>query len=203
MIKTLIFDFGDVFINLNKSNFNKQMYNVFGDISKNQSLLNLLNDYETGKINTEAFVKTLKKYNNSFSEDSIIKLWNSIIADFPYYRVEFLKNLKATSDYKLILLSNTNELHINFIKEQVSFFNEFKSCFDKFYLSHEIKLRKPNKEIFDFVLKSNNISAEETLFIDDTLEHINTASKLNIKTWWLKQNEDITSLVTVKNNLLC
>lgn len=203
MIKTLIFDFGDVFINLNKSNFNKQMYNVFGDISKNQSLLNLLNNYETGKINTEAFVKTLKKYNNSFSEDSIIKLWNSIIADFPYYRVEFLKNLKATSEYKLILLSNTNELHINFIKEQVSFFNEFKSCFDKFYLSHEIKLRKPNKEIFDFVLKSNNISAEETLFIDDTLEHINTASKLNIKTWWLKQNEDITSLVTVKNNLLC
>lgn len=203
MIKTLIFDFGDVFINLNKSNFNKQMYNVFGDISKNQTLLNLLNDYETGNINTEAFVKTLKKYNNSFSEDSIIKLWNSIIADFPYYRVEFLKNLKATSDYKMILLSNTNELHINFIKEHVSFFNEFKSCFDKFYLSHEIKLRKPNKEIFDFVLKSNNISAEETLFIDDTLEHINTASKLNIKTWWLKQNEDITSLVTVKNNLLC
>ncbi len=203
MIKTLIFDFGDVFINLNKSNFNKQMYNVFGDISKNQTLLNLLNDYETGNINTEAFVKTLKKYNNSFSEDSIIKLWNSIIADFPYYRVEFLKNLKATSDYKMILLSNTNELHINFIKEHVSFFNEFKSCFDKFYLSHEIKLRKPNKEIFDFVLKSNNICAEETLFIDDTLEHINTASKLNIKTWWLKQNEDITSLVTVKNNLLC
>ena len=103
----------------------------------------------------------------------------------------------------MILLSNTNELHINFIKEHVSFFNEFKSCFDKFYLSHEIKLRKPNKEIFDFVLKSNNICAEETLFIDDTLEHINTASKLNIKTWWLKQNEDITSLVTVKNNLLC
>ena len=203
MIKTLIFDFGDVFINLNKSNFNKQMYNVFGDISKNQTLLNLLNDYETGNINTEAFVKTLKKYNNSFSEDYIIKLWNSIIADFPYYRVEFLKNLKATSDYKMILLSNTNELHINFIKEHVSFFNEFKSCFDKFYLSHEIKLRKPNKEIFDFVLKSNNICAEETLFIDDTLEHINTASKLNIKTWWLKQNEDITSLVTVKNNLLC
>ena len=121
MIKTLIFDFGDVFINLNKSNFNKQMYNVFGDISKNQTLLNLLNDYETGNINTEAFVKTLKKYNNSFSEDSIIKLWNSIIADFPYYRVEFLKNLKATSDYKMILLSNTNELHINFIKEHVSF----------------------------------------------------------------------------------
>jgi putative hydrolase of the HAD superfamily len=179
------------------------MYNVFGDISKNQNLLNLLNDYETGNINTEAFVKTLKKYNNSFSEDAIIKLWNFIIADFPYYRVQFLKNLKATSDYKLILLSNTNELHINFIKEHVSFFNEFKSCFDKFYLSHEIKLRKPNKEIFDFVLKSNNISAEETLFIDDTLEHINTASKLNIKTWWLKQNEDITSLVTVKNNLLC
>lgn len=203
MIKTLIFDFGDVFINLNKSNFSKQMYNVFGDISKNQTLLNLLNDYETGNINTEAFVKTLKKYNNSFSEDYIIKLWNSIIADFPYYRVEFLKNLKATSDYKMILLSNTNELHINFIKEHVSFFNEFKSCFDKFYLSHEIKLRKPNKEIFDFVLKSNNINAEETLFIDDTLEHINTASKLNIKTWWLKQNEDITSLVTVKNNLLC
>lgn len=203
MIKTLIFDFGDVFINLNKNLSNKQMHKVFGDIANNQSLLNLLNNYETGNVNTEAFVNTLKLYNSSFSEDSIIKLWNSIIADFPYYRVEFLKNLKATRDYKLILLSNTNELHINFIKGQVSFYDEFKSCFDEFYLSHEIKLRKPNKDIFDFVLKSNNINAEETLFIDDTVEHINSASKLNMKTWWLKPNEDITTLITVKNNLLC
>lgn len=203
MIKTLIFDFGDVFINLNKNLFNKQMHKVFGDIANNQGLLNLLNNYETGNVNTEAFVNTLKLYNSSFSEDSIIKLWNSIIADFPYYRVEFLKNLKATRDYKLILLSNTNELHINFIKGQVSFYDEFKSCFDEFYLSHEIKLRKPNKDIFDFVLKSNNINAEDTLFIDDTVEHINSASKLNMKTWWLKPNEDITTLITVKNNLLC
>ena len=203
MIKTLIFDFGDVFINLNKNLFNKQMHKVFGDIANNQSLLNLLNNYETGNVNTEAFVNTLKLYNSSFSEDSIIKLWNSIIADFPYYRVEFLKNLKATRDYKLILLSNTNELHINFIKGQVSFYDEFKSCFDEFYLSNEIKLRKPNKDIFDFDLKSNNINGEETLFIDDTVEHINSASKLNMKTWWLKPNEDITTLITVKNNLLC
>ena len=49
MIKTLIFDFGDVFINLNKNHFNKQMYKAFGDIANNQSLLNLLNNYETGK----------------------------------------------------------------------------------------------------------------------------------------------------------
>ena len=203
MIKTLIFDFGDVFINLNKNHFNKQMYKAFGDIANDQSLLNLLNNYETGNVNSETFVNTLKLYNSSFSRDSIIKLWNSIIADFPYYRVEFLKNLKTTRDYKLILLSNTNELHIDFIKKQVPFYDEFKSCFDEFYLSHEIKLRKPNKEIFDFVLKSNDINANETLFIDDTLEHINSASKLNIKTWWLKPNEDITSLLTIKNNLLC
>ena len=68
MIKTLIFDFGDVFINLNKNHFEKQMNKVFGDIANDQTLLNLLNNYETGKINTEAFIKTLKLYNSLFSE---------------------------------------------------------------------------------------------------------------------------------------
>ena len=202
MIKTLIFDFGDVFINLNKNHFNKQMYKAFGDIANDQNLLNLLNNYETGNVNSETFVNTLKLYNSSFSwfYNKIMEFnhcWFSLLSRWIF------KNLNTTRDYKLILLSNTNELHIDFIKKQVPFYDEFKSCFDEYYLSHEIKLRKPNKEIFDFVLKSNDINADETLFIDDTLEHINSASKLNIKTWWLKPNEDITSLLTIKNNLLC
>jgi putative hydrolase of the HAD superfamily len=74
-------------------------------------------------------------------------------------------------------------------------FDRFKNCFEKFYLSHEIRLRKPDPEIFDYVLKENGLVAAETLFVDDTEENTIAAGKLGIKTWHLRVGtEDIVDL---------
>ena len=79
---------------------------------------------------------------------------------------------------------------------------EFKNCFEKFYLSHEIKLRKPNKEIYEFALKENKLIAEETLFIDDLEENTTAASALGIHVWNLIQNqEDVSQLFIKKQHL--
>jgi putative hydrolase of the HAD superfamily len=79
---------------------------------------------------------------------------------------------------------------------------EFKNCFEKFYLSHEIKLRKPNKEIYEFALKENNLIAEETLFIDDLEENTTAASALGIHVWNLIPNqEDVSQLFIKKQHL--
>ena len=65
------------------------------------------------------------------------------------------------------------------------------------YLSHELGFRKPNKSIFEYVLDNANIKPEETLFIDDTLDHINTAKTLGIQTKLLnlKENQKLTDLL--------
>ena len=203
MIKNIIFDFGDVFINLNKSKFENNINENFGGLTKNKPLTELFNTYEKGLISSEEFITRILHKFPKLNRNEFVNTWNSIIADFPFYRVEFLKQIQKSNRFKLFLLSNTNDLHIDYIKTNIPFYEEFKSCFDKFYLSQEINLRKPDKSIFEYVLRTNKINAEETLFIDDTLDHIKTAQSLGIKTWFLKPNEDVTSLLTYKKELFC
>ena len=58
-------------------------------------------------------------------------------------------------------------------------------------MSHEIGRRKPDVDTFEWVLKDAGIKAEETLFIDDSIQHIDSASKLGIKTLHWASNEPI------------
>src|SRR5690606_14443082 len=97
--------------------------------------------------------------------------------------------------FQLLLLSNTNEIHINWVEKNIGHFNRFKSCFEKFYLSYEIGMRKPDVDVFDFVLKDNGTRPENMLFIDDTKTHTDSAKKLGIQIWNLDpKTEDITQL---------
>lgn len=199
MIKTIIFDFGDVFINLDIDEAIQRALTLFKVNSFSVETIATNNLYEQGLITTTDFIKFYKKTFPSITESEIIETWNSILKDFPVYRLEFLKTLSEEKKYILILLSNTNELHINWVKEHIPFYNQFKNCFDAFYLSHEIQLKKPNTEVFQLVLDQNNLIAEECLFIDDTKEHIETASKLGFNTWNLKPaTEDIVDLFKIK-----
>jgi len=198
MIKNIIFDFGDVFINLDKSALNRHLSKL--KISELDDLtLRKHKDYEMGLISTEEFINYHLKTFPQLTKTNFVKAWNSILKNFPKERLEFLKGIEESGKYKLFLLSNTNDLHIKWVKDNVYFYEVFKSCFREFYLSFEINLRKPNEDIFQFVLQQNDLKPEETLFIDDTLKHINTAKSLDIKTWHLQVgNEDVKELLSKK-----
>ncbi len=202
IIKNIIFDFGDIFINLDKP----APVNTFLELGLTTPIdaVSLLNDtYEVGKINTNSFLYTYQQWLPNVSLNEIIDAWNSILKDFPVARLEFLKELAAQGKYKLFLLSNTNDLHIDWVKENVSFFNEFKSCFDQFYLSQEIGLRKPNSEIYQFVLQQNKLIPNETLFIDDLKQNTEAAKALGIHVWNLiPGQEDITQLFSKNPTIL-
>ena len=202
MIKTLIFDFGNVFINLDIENALKKTFETLNITEFSEEIIAFNSFYEQGLITTDEFLEFYSENFPKLSKDELIYIWNLILKDFPKYRLDFIKELKASSKFKLILLSNTNELHINWIKENVSFFEDFKNCFDAFYLSQEINLRKPNNDIFEFVLKENTLKANECLFIDDNKDNIETANNLNFKTWHINpETEDIITLFETKNNL--
>ena len=201
MIKTIIFDFGDVFLNLDKpatlrelkkheiSHFSEEM------LQKNMA-------YEKGLISSEAFIAEYCKSFPKLNSENFTSSWNAILLDFPKHRLEFLQQLKSEGRFELILLSNTNHIHIDWVKQNIAFFEDFKNCFDAFYLSQEINLRKPDPEIFEFVLNRHELKPEETLFIDDTPENTQAAAQLGIHVWNIDpENEDITDLFTVKKNL--
>ncbi len=200
MIKNIIFDFGDIFINLDK----QAPIKAFTDLglTLRPEIESINNKYEVGAISSKEFVASYKEWLPNCSEQQIIDAWNSILLDFPESRLNFLKDLARNTNYKLFLLSNTNDLHIDWIKSHVSFYEDFKNQFDVFYLSQEIGYRKPNNDIYEFVLNENNIAAHETLFIDDTTPNTITANQLGIHTWNLQPGkEDIIDLFKIKAEL--
>ena len=202
MIRTLIFDFGDVFINLDIEGAIQNALNVFNMPQFDADMLRTNKNYEMGLLSTIEF---LTFYQNKFPEltqQDIIGAWNFMIKDFPEYRLDFLKELSRQKKFDLILLSNTNALHIEYVKKTTEFYNSFKEQFDQFYLSHEIHLRKPESEIFTFVLRQNNFVANECLFIDDTKENINTAFDLGFHTWHIDpRSDDVINLFESCNAL--
>jgi putative hydrolase of the HAD superfamily len=196
MIKNIVFDFGDIFINLDKLAVYKHL-EKFGFKYVSPELDSLAKNYEMGLISSLDFVLALKKMFPTANEDEIIAAWNSILLDFPMARLEFIEQLAAKKKYRLFLLSNTNELHIDYVIKSMGTanFNRFKYCFEQFYLSHEINLRKPNTDIYEYVLAKNQLKSEETLFIDDMPENTKAAEGLGIKTWnLLLEKEDIIQL---------
>lgn len=200
MLKNIIFDFGDVFINLDKSAPSGALnqYNVKELPEKFHENCRL---YEMGEISTEYFIHQATTGFN-VSKGEFVNAWNAILKDFPMHRLEFLK--KISKEYRCFLLSNTNELHINWIKNDwgEGLFGEFENCFEQFYLSQELGMRKPNLDIYEYVMSENNLLPEETLFIDDTSENTDSAAKLGILVWNINpKTEDISELKTNKPEL--
>lgn len=202
MIKTIIFDFGDVFINLDKIGAMSNALELFEMDTFSEEMIAFNSLYEQGLISTDEFLEFYHENFPELSQDQILDAWHLILKDFPQHRLHFIKQLAAEKKYQLILLSNTNELHINWVKNNVLFYEEFKNSFDFFYLSHEINLRKPNADIYEFILNEHGLEASETLFIDDTEENISAATQLGIHTWHIDPiKDDIINLFSIKKNL--
>lgn len=203
MIKTLIFDFGDVFINLDKEAPYLKMAEL-GITSFSEEMIETNKLYETGRISTEGFLDFYKNKFPEISSEELEEAWNSIILDFPEYRLKWLEELTASKKYQLILLSNTNDLHIEKVIENMTLemYHRFQKCFEAFYLSQEIHFRKPNAAIYDFVLNTHHLKVEECIFIDDTSENTDTAKKLGIHIWNINpKTEDIINLFSIHKEL--
>ncbi|MHA7864731.1 HAD family hydrolase [Flagellimonas marinaquae] len=196
MIKNIILDFGDVLINLDKPATAKAMVqHGFTEITP--ALEVLFQDYEKGFLSSSDFLDEVASYFPNANRDYLIEAWNSILLDFPEHRLKFIEQLAMENHYKMILLSNTNDLHMERVKAEMGMerFLRFQNAFDVFYLSYEIGMRKPDAEIFDFVLQENELLPHETFFVDDVKENTDAAAELGINVWNLQVGkEDVTQL---------
>ena len=197
-IKVIIFDFGGVILNINYQNtidsFRKLGVIKPENFYSKEMQFQIFNLLETGKITEKQFLSELKLMTENASVKEIKKAWVSMLLDLPKSRLETLKILKKK--YRLFLLGNTNSIHINYIKNSLGDvkWESFCNLFEEIYLSHEIGIRKPNVEAFQFILKKQNLSSNEILFIDDSLQHIKGAKRLGIHSHHLRDGEDITTL---------
>ncbi len=199
-IKNLLFDMGAVLINID---YNKTIHafqeigiNDFGTQFSQTTASPIFESLETGKITEVAFYQQIQSQcSNTVDSTAIKNAWNAILEDFRKESMDFLFTLKK--EYRLFLLSNTNAIHldeVNLILQKQLGVNQVDDYFEKAYYSHKVGMRKPNADIFEFVLEDANINAAETLFIDDTQMNIDTATTLGFKTHLLLPKERIELL---------
>lgn len=205
-IKNIIFDLGGVILNIDYNLTSKAFKSLgikdFDTIYSQTQQNNIFNDFETGSLTSEDFIDYLNKFLPNKTEQDIKKAWNAMLLDLPKERIQLLQSIK--SNYRIFLLSNTNEIHVNAFTSYVDTnFGKglFDELFENHYYSNEIGFRKPNSNSFNHVLNENSLIAQETLFIDDSIQHIEGAKKVGLNTFWLESGKDITSLFLDKSLL--
>lgn len=199
-IKNIIFDFGGVICNIDhlipEKKFKELGIRDF-DMMYSQALQNhLFENLEKNLISPQNFRNNLKLLiDENISDEQIDEAWNSMILDIPKNRIELLKKLK--SQYRIFLLSNSNIIHYNVYIEEFrtkSGLKDFSFLFEKTWFSFDLQMRKPDKEIYEFVLKDGGLIPEETLFIDDSIQNIKSAKELEIQCIFLDEDMDILKL---------
>lgn len=199
-IKNIIFDLGGVILNISFENALQEFRKLgFTDIDKfftEFSQTPLFNNWDKGLTSPQDFREGIRKISGlSLSDEEINMAWNAIVVDIPAERIELLKVLKKK--YRTFLLSNTNEIHLeylfNYAYEKFGIKN-FGELFEKPYYSCRVHMRKPDNEIYTFALNDSNLKASETLFIDDSQTNIEAAEKLGIQCFCIKKEESIVEL---------
>jgi HAD superfamily hydrolase (TIGR01509 family) len=152
----------------------------------------IVTQYEVGEISTEIFRTGLRKefHLDKATTAELDSAWNAILVGLLPGRIELLQTLKQR--FRLGLLSNTNALHIAHIADETK---ELFACFDTVILSHLVGMRKPSPEIFLHTLTQLSTEPHTTLFIDDSPQHIESATALGIHTLWLPHHENLTHAV--------
>ena len=190
-IKNIIFDLGGVILNIRYQN----ALEAFQKLSTSQQTIaftqqkqsRLFDDYETGRISDQAFREGLRRhYEIEASDAEIDAAWNAMLLDIPAERITLLQAL--SQKYRLFLLSNTNAIHlVHFTRLVAEGFAipSLDSLFEKTYYSHLIGQRKPDAPVFEHILKRHQLHRHETLFIDDSIQHIEGARQVGLQTLFL------------------
>jgi glucose-1-phosphatase len=186
--KNIIFDLGGVILNIDYhktvEEFEKLGLKNFNEIYSQAQQTGLFDKFEVGEISSSFFINELLNFlPKGTSPNAVVKAWNAIILDFPIENLNFLLEIKEQKN--IVLLSNTNEIHIQCFHRKLELLTGNKSLhpyFKEVYFSNEIKLRKPNLNCFEFVCKENNFKLSETIFIDDSIQHIEGAKSFGLNT---------------------
>ena len=208
-IKNIIFDYGNVIFDIDfriaQASFQKlgitDIENFFAHKAHNQ----LFDDFETGAIPPAEFREGIRKAANKpeLNDAQIDDAWNSLLIGTHQQNHELL--LKVKDKYRTFLLSNNNSIHYDWIINylQTTFeLNNYDDYFEKAYFSQHMKLRKPNTNIFEQVLKENNLNPAETLFIDDSPQHIEGAKKVGLNTLLMTEKPAQLEAFLKANNII-
>ena len=208
-IKNIIFDYGNVIFEIDFKKAQNALMQLgipnielfFGHKGHND----LFSQLETGAISPVEFRDGIRNAanNSALTDEEIDAAWNSLLVGVPKNIHEVLAEVKQ--NYRTFLLSNTNEIHYNYILEYLKKTYEVENndhLFEKAYYSQLMFLRKPHVEIFEKVIKDNGLVPEETLFIDDSPQHLVGAKQAGLNTLLMDKHPRDLRTFLVEHHLM-
>jgi putative hydrolase of the HAD superfamily len=185
-IDTIIFDLGQVIIDLTpdrvisslQKHTDKDPNEIVNLIATSPALI----DYETGQTTDEEFCSAANKLlNTNIDQVEFEDIWISFLGEMKIEKLELLQKLKE--NFKVLILSNTNEIHQREFDRRIGELYAGKVMADMVHTAHysqDLKLRKPDRTIFERVIEIHNLIPDKTLFFDDREDNIEAARRLGI-----------------------
>jgi len=172
-IKALALDLGNVLVKVDHYRFCRPLGDLAGltpkEVYDQVFASDLEPDYDTGRLTTEEFYQRVTAhFRVSLPFSQFAAWWNDIFA--PMEGMADLVGYLAAK-YPLYLVSNTNALHFDYIKENYALLEHFQS----FILSFEVGSRKPEPEIYQALIQRTELPPPECLFVDDKVPFVAAA----------------------------
>lgn len=201
-LKVLVFDFGGVLINLNRARsvmeFERLGVHDAGNLLSNYVQDGVFLQLESGQIGADEFHKRIRMMYNldNVSDKEIDDAFYDFLEEVPARRLELIRRLKRGvynergEKLRIVMLSNTNEIHFPTCRKLYFESDGYTSddYFDRYYLSYEMKMSKPDEEIFLELIRSEGVKPEECLFFDDGELNIKTAKRLGMRAQWVTED---------------
>lgn len=199
-IKNIVFDLGGVLIDLDFPRALKAFEQAgLTDIAKDVQAFSregIFMDLELGNITPENFFRAIcERSTQPISIQQATDYWNLILKDIPQEKLHIIRDLRKR--YHVYLLSNTNQPHWEYICKKCFEKDGFTlhDYFEKIFLSYEMHLAKPDKQIFFQMLQDSQMNPEETLFIDDSEANCFSAEETGIHSVHYRIGEDLKRLL--------
>ncbi|MDD5409002.1 MAG: HAD family phosphatase [Candidatus Omnitrophica bacterium] len=191
-IKVVLFDLGNVLVDFDLKPAIKRISNFCNKGSEGISKLFLnsgaANSFEKGELSPEEFYKQAKDMLEiKLGYESFVPIWNEIFFFSSKNRAVYHIANRLKENYRICLLSNTNILHYNYIKDNFPVF----SIFERLFLSFEMGAAKPDKLIYEKATRALGVSPENIFYTDDRPELVNSAAALGIKSFIFTSAEQL------------
>ncbi|MBI5787587.1 MAG: HAD family phosphatase [Candidatus Schekmanbacteria bacterium] len=179
MIKVIVFDLGNVIIPFCFS----ELYRKLADLSKYSEDeiaqigfdSRLIRDFENGLISPGQFYQAVcHRLNIVVGYADFVDMWNNIFTEHTKVS-SLIRSLKE--NYRLFLLSNTNELHFNYAYKKFPVLE----IFDEYILSYQTGCSKPSTEIYQEVISRAGCNPDEIVYTDDIAAYVEAARKLDLQ----------------------
>jgi putative hydrolase of the HAD superfamily len=198
-IRNILFDLGGVILDINIQATLKGFYELGFPAELMQYPESMSTDvffkYQTGKLSTEQFRNAIRKSTGvEMSDQAFDEVWNAMLVRIPKERTELLKRLSER--YALYMLSNTSALHVEVFEPMYleAAGVSLHDVFTKIYYSHEIGWHKPDPEAWEYVINDAGIKAEETLFLDDSIQNIKASQELGFQAIHIHERTNLLDL---------